>query len=176
MAEINGVQIDIEVDDISLVTADAIVNAANTELWMGAGVAGALKRAGGEAIEREAMTKGPIPLGEAVATTAGRLKARYVIHAAGMEPGRPATTASVRGATRRSLELAAELRLSSIAFPAIGTGVGGLSLEAAGEVMAGEVVAAANQGRLDTIRHVRFVLFDEAARARFAAGAARAGV
>src|SRR4030067_1085337 len=70
--------------DITEMDCDAIVNAANNHLWMGAGVAGAIKRKGGEIIEEEAVKKGPMPVGEAVATTAGALKARYVIHAAGM--------------------------------------------------------------------------------------------
>jgi len=68
--------------DITLLEVDAIANAANDHLWMGAGVAGAIKRAGGEEIEREAVAKGPIPVGEAVATGAGRLAARCVIHGA----------------------------------------------------------------------------------------------
>ncbi len=176
MAEVNGVTITVEVGDIARVPADAVVNAANTELWMGAGVAGALKRAGGEEIEREAVAKGPIPLGEAVATTAGRLPARYVIHAAGMEPGRPATAESIRRATRRSLELADQLGLSSIVLPAIGTGVGGFSLEEAGQIMAEEAVALARGGRLQHLRQIRFILLDDAARSRFAEGAARAGL
>ena len=70
--------------DIAALEVDAIANAANDRLWMGAGVAGALKRAGGEEIEREAVAKGPIPVGDAVATGAGRLPARHVIHAAVM--------------------------------------------------------------------------------------------
>ena len=126
--------------DITKVEADAIVNAANNQLWMGGGVAGAIKRAGGEEIEREAVSKGPIKVGEAIATGAGRLKARYVIHAAAMgydESGRmiPPTAQTVRDATKNSLRLAEELGLKSIAFPALGTGVGGFPLREAARIM-----------------------------------------
>jgi O-acetyl-ADP-ribose deacetylase (regulator of RNase III) len=110
------------------VEADAVANAANDHLWMGAGVAGALKRAGGDEIEREAVARGPIPLGSAVATTAGRLRARWVIHGAVMGQDLRTDGALVRRATRSSLELADELGCRSLALPAFGTGVGGFPL------------------------------------------------
>ena len=126
--------------DITQVRADAIVNAANNQLWMGGGVAGAIKRAGGQEIEREAVSKGPIQIGGAVATGAGRLQARYVIHAAAMgydESGRmiPPTAQTVREATKNSLRLAEELGLKSVAFPALGTGVGGFPIREAARIM-----------------------------------------
>jgi O-acetyl-ADP-ribose deacetylase (regulator of RNase III) len=114
--------------DIAAVGADAVANAANDRLGMGAGVAGALKRAGGEEIEREAMALGPIELGRAVATTAGRLPARWVIHGAAMGQDLRTSSDLVRRTTRSCLELADELGCRSLALPAFGTGVGGFPL------------------------------------------------
>ncbi|MEW6233410.1 MAG: macro domain-containing protein [Chloroflexota bacterium] len=125
--------------DICQVEAEAIVNAANNRLWMGAGVAGAIKRQGGIEIEREAVSKGPIPIGEAVATGAGRLKARYVIHAAVMGTDFKTDADKIRQATRNSLKRAQELGLKSIAFPALGTGVGGFPLSECARIMYAEV-------------------------------------
>jgi O-acetyl-ADP-ribose deacetylase len=131
------------VADITTAGTDAIVNAANNELWMGSGVAGAIKRAGGEVIEREAVSKGPIAVGGAVATGAGSLPHRAVIHAAamGFQEGRmiSATAETVRRATASSLRVADELGVTSIAFPALGTGVGGLDLAACAREMVGAV-------------------------------------
>jgi O-acetyl-ADP-ribose deacetylase (regulator of RNase III) len=121
--------------DITQLSTEAIVNAANSHLWMGAGVAGAIKRAGGAEIEREAVSKGPIPVGEAVVTGAGRLKARHVIHAAAMGQDLRTDAEKIHAATVNSLKRADELGLSSIAFPALGTGVGGFSYQRAAEVM-----------------------------------------
>jgi O-acetyl-ADP-ribose deacetylase (regulator of RNase III) len=121
--------------DIAAIRADAIANAANDRLWMGSGVAGALKRAGGEEIEREAMAKGPIPVGTAVATTAGNLDARYVIHGAVMGQDLRTNVALVRRTTQACLELADELGCTSLVLPAFGTGVGGLSLQECADAM-----------------------------------------
>ncbi|MCL5266026.1 MAG: macro domain-containing protein [Chloroflexi bacterium] len=125
--------------DITELATDAIVNAANNHLWMGAGVAGAIKRAGGQEIEDEAVKKGPIPVGEAVVTHAGRLKAEYVIHAAVMGLDLTTDAHKIRAATVNSLRRAEELGLKSIAFPALGTGVGGFPLDEAAEIMIGAV-------------------------------------
>ncbi|BAF60393.1 predicted phosphatase [Pelotomaculum thermopropionicum SI] len=125
--------------DITELQVDAIVNAANNHLWMGAGVAGAIKRKGGAAIEEEAVAKGPIPVGEAVVTGAGLLKARYVVHAAAMGQDLVTDAEKVRAATRNALLRAGELGLKTIAFPALGTGVGGLEFDTAARVMVGEV-------------------------------------
>lgn len=114
--------------DIAQAATEVIVNAANNELWMGSGVAGAIKRAGGASIEREAIAQGPVAVGESVLTGAGDLPALHVIHAAAMSPGRPATVETVRAATASALALASEQQIESIALPALGTGVGGLSL------------------------------------------------
>jgi O-acetyl-ADP-ribose deacetylase len=124
--------------DIATVEADAVANAANDRLWMGAGVAGALKRAGGDEIEHEAMARGPIPLGGAVATTAGRLPARWVIHGAVMGQDLRTDADLVRRTTRSCLELADELECRSLALPAFGTGVGGFALGDCARIMVGE--------------------------------------
>ncbi len=117
------------IGNITTLSADAIVNAANSDLWMGSGVAGAIKRKGGDIVEQEAMAQGPIKPGEAVITSAGALSAKYVIHCAGMSPGNPATYDSVKSSVQEGLRLATENELTSIAIPAIGSGVGGLSRE-----------------------------------------------
>ncbi|HEY3284230.1 MAG TPA: macro domain-containing protein [Armatimonadota bacterium] len=167
---VGGKVLEVTEGDISAVTADALVNAANNQLWMGSGVAGALKRAGGVEIEREAMAKGPIRVGEAVETGAGRLPARYVIHAAAMGDTSPsATEATVRSATRASLGIASRLGLESIAFPALGTGVGGFPVEEAARVMVGE--SADHLRGQTSLRRVVFALFGRAATVAFEAAA-----
>ena len=127
--------IEMVVGDICDQQVDAIVNAANNHLWMGAGVAGAIKRRGGQVIEDEAIAKGPIPVGEAVVTGAGALAARYVIHAAAMGQNLTPTAQSIRDATANSMKRAAELGIESLAFPLLGTGVGGFSVKEAGRIM-----------------------------------------
>ena len=124
--------------DITALDVDAIANAANDQLWMGAGVAGAIKRAGGEEIEREAVALGPIALGDAVATGGGRLRARHVIHGAVMGQDLSTTPDLVARTTRRCLEVADELGARSLALPAFGTGVGGLPLDECARVMVSE--------------------------------------
>lgn len=128
-------QIELFQGDITQVEADAIVNSANNRLWMGAGVAGAIKSKGGQDIEDEAVSKGPIPIGEAVATSAGRLKTKYVIHAAGMGTDLRTDQIKIKNATKNSLLRADELNLKSIAFPSIGTGVGGFAEDEAADIM-----------------------------------------
>lgn len=138
--------------DITEVEADAIVNAANSALWMGAGVAGAIKRRGGEEIEREALAKGPIAVGDAVATGAGALPARYVIHAAAMGPNLITDEEKIAQATRSSLVLADELTVRSIAFPALGTGVGGFPADECARVMLDAVLTHLERGSgLETV-------------------------
>jgi O-acetyl-ADP-ribose deacetylase (regulator of RNase III) len=127
--------------DITALDADAIANAANNHLWMGAGVAGAIKRAGGEEIEREAVGLGPIEVGDAIATGAGRLKARHVIHGAVMGQDLRTDASLVARTTRRCLEVADELGSRSLALPAFGTGVGGFPLDECARIMVGEARA-----------------------------------
>ncbi|NOR39559.1 MAG: hypothetical protein GQ580_08225 [Candidatus Thorarchaeota archaeon] len=124
-----GILVRTYIGTITKLSVDAVVNAANSDLWMGSGVAGAIKRKGGDIIEQEAMAQGPIKPGEAVITSAGALSAKYVVHCAGMAPGEPATFDFVKSSVREALKLATENELTSIAFPAIGAGVGGLSKE-----------------------------------------------
>ena len=127
--------------DITALAVDAIANAANDRLWMGAGVAGAIKRAGGEEIEHEAVAKGPIALGEVVATGGGRLLARHVIHGAVMGQDLRTSAELVGRTTRRCLEVAEELGCRSPALPAFGTGVGGFPLEECARLMVAEAQA-----------------------------------
>ncbi len=130
------VKIKVILGDITGIEADAIANPANSLGIMGGGVAKALKIAGGEEIEKEATSKAPIPVGSAIATTAGRLKAKYVIHAPTME--RPAGYTSydhVYKAVKAALKVASEKKIKSIAFPGFGTGIGGLDKNQAAETM-----------------------------------------
>jgi O-acetyl-ADP-ribose deacetylase (regulator of RNase III) len=155
----------VETGDLAAVEADAVVNAANDHLWMGSGVAGALKRAGGSAIEREALALGPIPVGEAVITGAGTLPARRVIHAAAMGQDLATDENLVRRATLNALRRAEEAGLADVAFPALGTGVGGLGFPECARAMISAVAERAAAGT--SVQVVRFVLFGEAAEAAF---------
>lgn len=121
--------------DISLMALDAVVNAANNELWMGSGVAAALKRRGGLELEEEAMRQGPVELGEAVVTSGYALPARYVIHAAAMGSGVLPDADLIHRATENSLLRCRERGFKTVAFPALGTGVGGFPLEEAARIM-----------------------------------------
>jgi O-acetyl-ADP-ribose deacetylase (regulator of RNase III) len=125
--KVGGVLIETYQGDITGLEVDAIVNAANSDLWMGGGLAAVIKRKGGERIEIEALGKGPIRPGDAVITTAGMLPARHVIHCAGMPPGGRATFWNVRSSTTAALDIACKKNLDTVAFPAIGAGIGGLS-------------------------------------------------
>lgn len=147
--------------DISAQEVDAIVNAANSALQLGSGVAGAIRARGGPAIQAECDAHGPIAVGDAVATGAGALAARHVIHAAAMAPGGRATEESVRAAMHRSLELARELGCRTLAVPAIGAGVGGLSTQRSAELLLGE--ARAHLAGETCLEEIRFVLFGEQA-------------
>ena len=147
--------------DITALEVDAIVNAANNHLWMGGGVAGAIKRAGGQSIEEEATARGPVAVGEAVVTGGGRLKARHVIHAAVMGQDLQTDGDKIRRATLSSLKRAEELGIESIAFPALGTGVGGFPLRECARIM---LEAARSHLKGNTgLKKVVFVLRDEAA-------------
>ncbi len=144
--------------DLTEAEVDAIVNAANNDLMLGGGVAGAIRNKGGPAIQQECNRIGPIALGEAAITAAGRLRARHVIHAASMRLGESTSEANLRAATRNSLLRARENALKTIAFPAIGTGIAGFPIERCAQVMIEEVRA-----HLDgptTLERVDFVLFD----------------
>jgi O-acetyl-ADP-ribose deacetylase (regulator of RNase III) len=157
------VKLDVVEGDIAALEVDAIANAANDALWMGAGVAGALKRAGGEQIEREAVAQGPIPVGEAIATSGGRLQARWVIHGAVMGQDLRTSGELVDRTTRSVLDVAEELGAQSLALPAFGTGVGGFPLEDCARVM----VRAVREHDPRTLDRVVFAVFGDDARDAF---------
>lgn len=163
---------------------DAVVNAANTELWMGSGVAGALKRRGGQAVEREAMAQGPISLGDAVITSAGTLPNRWVIHAAAMgyrtedeavpkTPGTGSSAEVIASCVRRALELAERNGARSIGFPALATGVAGFPVDECAAAMIGAVRAYATADAATHIERVVFVLRAADAQRAFASAAMR---
>jgi O-acetyl-ADP-ribose deacetylase (regulator of RNase III) len=135
--------------DITQLEVDAITNAANTRLLHGGGVAGAIRRAAGQDLERESKERAPIGLGEAVETTAGDMPARWVIHAATMELGGPTSADIIERATRSTLDVAERLGAKSLALVAFGTGVGGFPLDEAARIMAG--VAGEHDGALERI-------------------------
>jgi len=152
---------------------DAIVNAANTELWLGSGVAGAIARRGGPDVEREAVAQGPIRLGETVATTAGNLPNKFVIHAAAMgyrdedraapkREGSQSSEAIIRDSTINSLTIADALGCKSIAFPALATGVGGFPVDECARVMIAAANEYARRNSKSKIERVVFVLFSGA--------------
>jgi O-acetyl-ADP-ribose deacetylase len=149
--------------DITVLEVDAVANAANNALWMGAGVAGAIKRAGGEEIEREAVAKGPIEVGDAVVTGAGQLPARWVIHGAVMGQDLRTDEDLIRRTTSRCLGLADELGARSLALPAFGTGVGGFPLDECARIMV-EVARGYEPGSLE---RVVFAVFGGHARQAF---------
>src|ERR671939_1413386 len=120
--------------DVTKLEVDAIANAANTQLRHGGGVAAAISRAGGPAVQRESDEKAPIGLGEAVETSAGDMPARWVIHAATMELGGPTSAEIIRRATASTLAKADELGAASLALVAFGTGVGGFPLADAARI------------------------------------------
>lgn len=155
------VKIEVYQGDITQLELDALVNAANNRLWMGGGVAGALKRVGGKEIEDEAVKKGPVLIGEAVVTGAGKLKARYIIHAAVMGQDLKTDAGKIRQVTRNSLLRGDELGIKSLAFPALGTGVGGFPLGECARIMISEVrqYSAGETG----LNRIVFVLFDQLA-------------
>jgi O-acetyl-ADP-ribose deacetylase (regulator of RNase III) len=144
--------------DLTHAEVDAIVNAANNDLMLGGGVAGAIRVKGGPAIQQECDKIGPIALGEAAITGAGRLRARHVIHAASMRLGESTSEANLRSATRNSLRRADENSLRTIAFPAIGTGIAGFPVERCAQVMLEEV--RVHLGSPTTLERIDFVLFD----------------
>jgi O-acetyl-ADP-ribose deacetylase (regulator of RNase III) len=143
--------------DIARQSADALVNAAGTSLRMGSGVAGALRRVGGEALNEAAVRKGPVHLGDAAVTDAYDLDAEYVVHAAAMPhygDGR-ATEESIRDATRNSLHRADELGCESLVIPALGCGVAGFSLDEGARIVA-EEIAAFEPSSLSDVRFIAY--------------------
>jgi O-acetyl-ADP-ribose deacetylase (regulator of RNase III) len=151
--------------DLTEMDIDAIVNAANNDLQLGGGVAGAIRRKGGETIQRECDAIGSIPVGGAAITTGGNLCARFVIHAASMQLGGETTARALQSSTAHSLRIAAERNLHSIAFPAVGTGIAGFPLTECARIMLHEVAEYLKSPT--SLEKVYFVLFDERALAVF---------
>jgi O-acetyl-ADP-ribose deacetylase len=146
--------------DLTEMDVDAIVNAANNDLILGAGVAGAIRRKGGDAIQRECNEIGTIPVGYAAITGGGNLKAKYVIHAASMQLGGRTSAEALRRSTAHSLRIAAERGLKTIAFPAVGTGIAGFPMEECAEIMLDEAARHLEGGT--SLETIYFVLFDDA--------------
>lgn len=144
--------------DLTEMETDAIVNAANNDLLLGGGVAGAIDLKGGIEIQKECDAIGTIPLGSAVITGGGNLKARYVIHAASMELGGRTDARALRGSTVHSLRIAKEKGLKTIAFPAVGTGIAQFPMEECAEIMLREVIDHLKRG--SSLEKIYFVLFD----------------
>ncbi len=154
-------ELEVRQSDVTRLEVDAIANAANADLKHGGGVAWAISRAGGEIVQRESNDRAPIGLGDAVATSAGDMPARYVIHAATMELGGPTSADIIAKATRSTLERAEELGCRSLALVAFGTGVGGFPTDEAARLMAETV--RGHKGALELI--IFCVRGDEAERA-----------
>lgn len=148
--------------DITEAEADAIVNAGNTDLVLGAGVAGAIRKRGGKAIQDACDRLAPIPLGESVRTTGGNLPQPHVIHAAVMEWQGAPSEDSIRSCTRSALRVASENGIHVIAFPALGTGVGGFPLRRCAEVMLAEAQAFLDDDP-GPVERIQFVLYGEQA-------------
>jgi len=157
--KIKNTEIKIIQADITGLKVDAIVNAANNKLVMGGGVAGAIKKKGGRIIEDEAVKKGPIKIGEAVYTGAGGLAAKFVIHAATMGMDFKTDEAKVRDSCRNALKVAEELEISSVAFPALGCGVGEFPHQAAAKIMAQEAFRHLRE-RESHLKEIIFCLYD----------------
>jgi len=164
----------VERGDITDAEVDAIVNAANSDLWMGAGVAGAIKRKGGVVIEEEALRQGPIEVGEAVLTVAGNLAATHVIHAATMGKDLKTDPQKIAAATKSTLALAEKHRLTSIAFPALGSGVGGVPPEKSAEAILTTVVEHVKAGN-SSLQKILFVVYQDEAFKGFADALKRLG-
>jgi O-acetyl-ADP-ribose deacetylase (regulator of RNase III) len=154
-------KIRLSVGDLTESDADGIVNAANNDLKLGGGVAGAIRRKGGPAIQQECDEIGSIPVGGAAITGGGNLHARFVIHAASMQLGGETSAQALRSSTAHSLRIASEHGLKSIAFPAVGTGIAGFPMRECAEIMLRETVK--HLSGATTLERVDFVLFDERA-------------
>jgi O-acetyl-ADP-ribose deacetylase (regulator of RNase III) len=151
--------------DLTEMDVDAIVNAANNDLQLGGGVAGAIRRKGGEAIQWKCDAIGSIPIGGAAITTGGNLRARYVIHAASMQLGGETTARALRSSTAHALRIAAEQGLRTIAFPAVGTGIAAFPIPECARIMLREVVEHLKTPT--TLEKIYFVLFDMQALSAF---------
>ena len=158
-------EVEVQQADITKLDVDAIANAANTDLRHGGGVAGAIVRAGGRVVQDESDALAPIELGEAVATSAGEMPSRWVIHAATMRLGGPTSAEVIRRATANTLAKADELGARSLALVAFGTGVGGFRVDEAARIEASEVRRHLAEG--GGLERVVFAVFGDDARRAF---------
>jgi O-acetyl-ADP-ribose deacetylase len=158
-------RIEIRQGDLTNMDVDAIVNAANNDLQLGGGLAGAIRRKGGPRIQAECDEIGAIPVGGAAITSGGNLKARHVIHAASMQLGGATSAQSLRSSTAHALRIAAQMGLKTIALPAIGAGIGGFPMAECAEIMLRE--AAKHFEGPTSIEKITFVLFDAEALSAF---------
>ncbi len=172
--KIGTATVTIERGDITDAEVDAVVNAANSELWMGAGVAGAMKRKGGVVIEEDAMRQGPIEVGEAVLSVAGNLPANHIIHAATMGKDLKTDPEKILAATKSTLAIAEKHKMASIAFPALGSGVGGVPPEKSAEAMLSTVIAHLKAGN-SSLQKVLFVVYQDEALKAFTEALKRLG-
>ena len=161
--KIRDTEIKVVQADITELKVDAIVNAANNKLVMGAGVAGAIKRKGGPEIEQEAIKLGPIEIGAAAATGAGKLPAKFVIHAATMGMDFATDEIKIRDSARSALALAEKLKLQSLAFPALGCGSGRFPLLASAKIIAQEVLRHLKVNPAAGLKEITFCLYDKEA-------------
>ncbi len=158
-------KIELKQGDITEMEVDAIVNAANDDLILGGGVAGAIRRKGGEEIQEECNKIGTIPVGQAVATTGGKLKAKFVIHAASMSLGGWTTKEGLLNSVRNTFRVALEKKVATIAFPAIGTGIAAFPIDRCAQIMIDESLAHLRDKT--TIQKIFFVLYDPKTLAAF---------
>jgi len=155
----------ITVGDLTDQDVDAIVNAANNDLVLGGGVAGAIRRRGGPSIQDECTAHGPVRVGEAALTGGGQLKARHVIHAASMALGGRTTATSLHASMTATFAIARRSACETVAVPAVGTGIAGFPLDECARIMATCLSRAFHDGWEPS--EVRFVLYDESARRAF---------
>lgn len=160
--KIKNTKITVIQGDITALKVDAIVNAANNELVMGGGVAGAIKKKGGKVIEEDALKKGPIEIGTAIFTSAGKLPAKYVIHAATMGVDFKTDELKIRNSCFNALKVAEKLKVGSLAFPALGCGVGGFPLLASAKIMSQEVLKHLREEKT-SLKEIIFCLFEKKA-------------
>jgi 8-oxo-dGTP diphosphatase len=161
--QIKRCQIQVVQADITELEVDSIVNAANNKLVMGGGVAGVIKKKGGKVIEQEAVAKGPIEIGQAVSTQAGSLPSKFVIHAATMGMDFATDEVKIRQSCANSLDVAEKLKIKSIAFPALGCGVGGFSYLACAKIMSQEVFKHLRENSDSSLRKIIFCLYGKEA-------------
>lgn len=161
-------KLEIASGDITQLEVDALVAPASTELWMDHGVAAAIKRAGGDAVEKEAVLQGPVKVGESVVTTGHDLKARWVIHTAVYQDSPDGVdSGSAAASVRSALEAAHRAHARSVAMPAFGTGGGSCPMYQCASVMVTETAAYLREHPRSGLRHVMFSVYDDAARAAF---------